>query len=109
MIKNETMQRIYAEGRKKKQQLRKVLIYVLAVPNLYNKNNESIIMYFINNTVIARSNFMKRIIPFHFCCSRIWQIPTEIINFLFYPHQIALREALHAFQYSRSKFNRKNH
>ena len=61
-------------------------------------------MNFINYTVITRSNFMKRILPFHLCHIWIWQIATKIINSLFNAYQIPFGQAFHTFKHGWSKF-----
>ncbi|OGQ94563.1 MAG: hypothetical protein A2521_05185 [Deltaproteobacteria bacterium RIFOXYD12_FULL_57_12] len=88
---------------------RKVFVNVFSVANFYNKNNQPIIMNFINNTVIARSDFMKRIIPFHFCCSRVRKVFTQIFYLFFDSNQIPFWEMFNVFQDRRPEFNRKNH
>jgi hypothetical protein len=46
--------------------LQESFINVFPVPYFYNKDDKSIIMNFINNPIVTRSHFMKRIITFHF-------------------------------------------
>ena len=63
-----------------------MFIDVFSVADLYYKNHKSVIMNFINDAVISRSYFVKIIVSLHFCCSLVWQIFSEGVDFPLYSY-----------------------
>ncbi len=85
--------------------LREFFVYVFSVSNLHNQYDQPVIVYFIYyNTIVAGSNFMKRIIPFHFGCIWVRHFYAKFFDLFFDFYQVTFGKSLQYFQYGRSKF-----
>ena len=65
---------------------RELFIDVFSVADLYHQDHMSVIMNFINDTVISRSYFVKLVISLHFCYSRVRKIFREGVDFPLYSY-----------------------
>jgi len=74
-----------------------VFVDVFSMTDLCHQDHKGIIMNFINNSIISRSDFVKIVVALHFCCSRVRQVFSKSINFSLYSSQFLFGKLFQVF------------
>jgi len=76
---------------------REMFVDVFSMTDLCHQDHKGIIMNFINNSIISRSDFVKIVVALHFCCSRVRQVFSKSINFSLYSSQFLFGKLFQVF------------